>query len=82
MNVLFDWSAFSGYTTQWQAISRGLPIVTLAGAFVRQRLAPGLLRDIGQGGGIAQNESDYVVQAVSLADNADVRMSTRGCIKR
>ena len=47
MDVLLDCPAFSGYTTAWQALHRGLPIVTLEGPFLRQRLAAGLLRQIG-----------------------------------
>ena len=49
MDVYLDCPAFSGYTTAWQAIHRGLPIITLEGRYLRQRLAAALLRQIGQG---------------------------------
>jgi protein O-GlcNAc transferase len=67
MDVYLDCPAFSGYTTAWQAIHRGLPIVTLEGAFLRQRLAAGLLRQIGETEGIALTSEQYVQTAVSWA---------------
>ena len=64
MDVMLDCPAFSGYTTAWQAIHRGLPIVTLEGEFLRQRLAAGLLRQIGQTDGVCRSEDDYVEAAL------------------
>jgi protein O-GlcNAc transferase len=60
MDVYLDCPAFSGYTTAWQAIHRGLPIITLEGEFLRQRLAAGLLRQIGVTDGIASSRERYV----------------------
>jgi protein O-GlcNAc transferase len=60
MDIYLDCPAFSGYTTAWQAIHRGLPILTLEGEFLRQRLAAGLLRQIGQTSGIASSREQYV----------------------
>ena len=64
MDVMLDCPSFSGYTTAWQAIHRGLPIVTLEGEFLRQRLAAGLLRQIGQTEGVCRTEEDYVEAAL------------------
>jgi predicted O-linked N-acetylglucosamine transferase (SPINDLY family) len=60
MDVYLDCPAFSGYTTAWQAVHRGLPIVTLEGEFMRQRLAAGLLRQIGCIETIAATPDEYV----------------------
>ena len=49
----------------WQAIHRGLPIVTLEGEFLRQRLAAGLLRQIGRPDGIALSRDEYFEIALS-----------------
>jgi len=68
MDVFLDCPAFSGYTTAWQAIHRGLPIVTLEGAFLRQRLAAGLLRQTGLTDGIALSREHYLNIAVRLAE--------------
>jgi protein O-GlcNAc transferase len=65
MDVFLDCPAFSGYTTAWQAIHRGIPIVTSQGEFLRQRLAAGLLRQIGITDGIASS-ADHYVQIAAL----------------
>ena len=70
MDVYLDCPAFSGYTTAHQAIHRGLPIVTWEGAFLRQRLAAGLLRQIGITDGIAAGADDYVAIAVKAAQSS------------
>ena len=66
-DVFLDCPSFSGYTTAWQAIQRGLPVVTLEGKFMRQRLAAGLLRKIGMTDTIAASADDYVAIAKKLA---------------
>jgi protein O-GlcNAc transferase len=68
MDVYLDCPAFSGYTTAWQAAHRGLPIVTLEGVFMRQRLAAGLLRQMGMTDGIAVSRDEYVNAAVRSAE--------------
>lgn len=65
MDVMLDCPAFSGYTTAWQALHRGLPIVTLEGEFLRQRLASGLLRQIGRAEGVCATEDAYVEAALN-----------------
>jgi len=60
MDIYLDCPGFSGYTTAWLAAHRGLPIVTLEGQFLRQRLAAGLLRQIGVTDGIASSADEYV----------------------
>jgi protein O-GlcNAc transferase len=67
MDVLLDCPAFSGYTTAWQAVHRGTSVVTLEGRFLRQRLAAGLLRQIGLTEGIVGSREDYIARAVSFA---------------
>ncbi len=69
-DVFLDCPSFSGYTTAWQAAHRGLPIVTLEGEFMRQRLAAGLLRQIGLADTIAQDRQAYVDIAVRLAEES------------
>ncbi len=70
MDVFLDCPAFSGYTTAWQAMHRGIPIVTLEGEFLRQRLAAGLLRQIAMPEGIASSADEYVQIAARLAQES------------
>jgi protein O-GlcNAc transferase len=67
MDVYLDCPAFSGYTTAWQAIHRGVPILTLEGEFLRQRLAAGLLRQIGVIDGVTSSRDQYVETAIRWA---------------
>jgi protein O-GlcNAc transferase len=70
MDVYLDCPGFSGYTTAWQAAHRGVPIVTVEGQFMRQRLAAGLLRQIGMTEGIAASCDEYVGIAVRSAEES------------
>jgi protein O-GlcNAc transferase len=70
MHVYLDCPAFSGFTTAFQAMQRGLPIVTLEGRFLRQRLAAGLLRDLGAAEGITTSVDEYVERAATWAARA------------
>jgi protein O-GlcNAc transferase len=60
VHIYLDLPGFSGYTTAWQAMSQGCPVVTLEGEFLRQRLASGLLRAIGEKEYIARDEKEYI----------------------
>jgi predicted O-linked N-acetylglucosamine transferase (SPINDLY family) len=80
MDVYLDCPAFSGYTTAWQALHRGVPLVTLEGKFLRMRLAAGLLRQIDVTEGIAQTQDQYVELATQFAD--EYRGIGRGTARR
>jgi protein O-GlcNAc transferase len=68
MDIYLDCPAFSGYTTAWQALHCGLPIVTLEGPYLRQRLAAGLLRQVGTTDGIAFSREQYLAAAIGWAN--------------
>ncbi|MBF0382039.1 MAG: tetratricopeptide repeat protein [Magnetococcales bacterium] len=72
-DIYLDCPAFSGYTTARQAVNMGLPIVTLEGTFMRQRLAAGLLHQIDLTDTIAQNRQEYINIAVKLAKESQNR---------
>jgi protein O-GlcNAc transferase len=85
MDVYLDCPAFSGYTTAWQAIHRGLAVITLEGEFLRQRLAAGLLRQIGMTDGIASSRDQYVQIAALWAQECrrtDEWLARREAIRR
>ena len=68
MDISLDCPAFSGYTTAWQALHCGLPIITLEGLYLRQRLAAGLLRQVGVTDGITESREQYAATAVRWAN--------------
>lgn len=83
-DVYLDCPSFSGYTTAWQAVHRGLPVVTQDGEFLRQRLAAGLLRKLGLTDTIATSVDEYIAIAVQLAEeckNAGLRRARREALK-
>jgi protein O-GlcNAc transferase len=89
MDLYLDCPAFSGYTTAWQAVNCGLPIVTLEGPYLRQRLAAGLLRQVGATDGITASREEYVATAVRWADEcrdtrrwSERRVELRGAAPR
>lgn len=73
MDIYLDCPAFSGYTTAWHAIHRGLPIVTQEGRYLRQRLAAALLRQIGRDDQIGLSHDGYVEIALRLANEILIR---------
>ncbi|MGQ9831119.1 MAG: methyltransferase domain-containing protein [Thermochromatium sp.] len=66
--LYLDGPSFSGYTTAWQGVFCGTPIVTLEGRFLRQRLAAGLMRAIGITDTIAQDRKQYLALIGRLID--------------
>ena len=58
-DIYLDLPTFSGFTTAWKGVNCGIPIVTLEGQFMRQRLASGLLRKIGLPETIANSFDNY-----------------------
>jgi len=85
MDVYLDCPAFSGYTTAWQAAHHGLPVITLEGANLRQRLASGLLRQMGVRDGIVSSPQSYVATATQWAQDArrpDSWMERREALRR
>ncbi|MBF0378645.1 MAG: tetratricopeptide repeat protein [Desulfamplus sp.] len=65
--LAFDCPGFSGFTTAMQLYHYGLPMVTLEGEFMRQRLAAGILRQIGVDELIAYSESEFIEKMVYYA---------------
>jgi len=68
MDIYLDCPAFSGYTTAWQALHCGLPIITLQGAYLRQRLAAGLLRQVRVTEGVTDSREQYLTTAIAWAN--------------
>lgn len=66
-DIYLDTPSFSGFTTAFQALQCGLPIVTMEGGFMRGRLASALLRRIGIDETVAADVDEYVSIATGLA---------------
>jgi SAM-dependent methyltransferase len=66
--LYLDVPSFSGYTTAWSGVFAGIPIVTLKGRFLRQRLAAGLLETIGCADTVVESKEAYVAKVGELLD--------------
>jgi CRISPR-associated protein Csy1 len=74
-DVFLDTPHWSGGNSSLDAISCGLPIVTLPGALMRGRQTLGMLEAMGIGEGIARDDEDYVEKALALGSDAEARRS-------
>ena len=73
-DAVLDVPYFSSGTTTLEAISAGIPIVTLPGKFFRNRLAYGCFKRINVLDTVAKSPDQYILLANQLASNDDFRM--------
>ena len=66
-DLYLDSFPYTGATTVCEALSRGLPVVTLAGGALRELTGASWLRAYGLDGLVAGNPAEYVGNAVRLA---------------
>ncbi|MBL8833719.1 MAG: hypothetical protein JNL71_15110 [Rhodospirillales bacterium] len=66
-----DAFGFSGFNTVLQCLQVGTPMVTLAGRYMRGRLASGVLGHVGLDEFVASDAAGYVERAVACAGRAD-----------
>ncbi|HYC34810.1 MAG TPA: tetratricopeptide repeat protein [Usitatibacter sp.] len=74
-DVMLDTLHWSGGNTSLDALSNGLPVVTLPGALMRGRQSQAMLRILGAGELVAESTEDLVAKAVALGRDADRRHS-------
>lgn len=76
-DVMLDTVHWSGGNTALDALSVGLPIVTLTGPFMRGRQSSAMLRSMGMDRLIASDRWQYVTLAAQLGTDAAWRMDCR-----
>ncbi len=80
-DVVLDSVHFSGGTTSCQALSLGIPVVTLPGEFMRGRVTYALYKKLGVMDCVARDRTEYVELAVKLAQDRAWRESISGRIQ-
>jgi protein O-GlcNAc transferase len=75
--LLLDTMGFSGFNTALQAIEAGLPVLAREGAFMRGRLASGIMRRMGLTELVATTDEAFIEAAVELAGNVSRRSELR-----
>jgi predicted O-linked N-acetylglucosamine transferase (SPINDLY family) len=76
-HVFLDTIGFSGFNTAMQGVQCGIPIVTREGAFMRGRLATGILKRMGMNELVTDSNDAYVALAARLGTDADYRNEIR-----
>jgi protein O-GlcNAc transferase len=76
-DVLLDPIHFGGGNTTYEALSLGVPVVTLPSNMLRGRLAYKMYLSMGVTDCVAKNASDYVQLAVRLGTDRDFRQAVR-----
>jgi predicted O-linked N-acetylglucosamine transferase (SPINDLY family) len=79
-DVLLDSIGWSGCNSTLESLAHDLPIVTLAGAFMRGRHTAAILETIGVEETIARDVDDYVAIAARLGRDAQARAAVRARI--
>lgn len=81
IDVALDPFPYGGCLTSFDALSMGVPVVTLAGDRFIGRMTASLLRSLGHPGWVAETNEDYVDKAKTLAEDyhrlATLRMGLR-----
>ncbi len=81
-DVMLDTVHFNGMNTSLEAISVGVPIVTLPGEFQRGRHTQAMYRKMGMTEGIAADAADYIARAVRLGTDGVHRRAVSEEIRR
>ncbi|MCG8543638.1 MAG: tetratricopeptide repeat protein [Alphaproteobacteria bacterium] len=79
-DIFLDSLEWSGANTTLEALQWDLPVVTMAGRFMRGRHSAGILRFIGLEQCVAQNQSEFVALAAGLGKDPALRDAVRGVI--
>jgi predicted O-linked N-acetylglucosamine transferase (SPINDLY family) len=74
-DVFLDTFPYNGHTTAGDALSAGLPVVTLCGNSFASRVAGSLMHDIGVNDLLSESLQQYHDKALTFATNQEVRVS-------
>lgn len=81
VDIALDPFPYGGCLTSYDALSMGVPVVSLAGERFIGRMTASLLHSLGRPEWVAANEEEYVVLAKTLAEDhktlSNIRMSLR-----
>jgi uncharacterized protein (TIGR03032 family) len=79
-DVMLDPFPFGGGHSSYEALALGLPVVTLAGRFLRGSLTYAMYQQMGYHDLIAGDKSDYVRLAIQLGTSDSFRSAARAAI--
>jgi predicted O-linked N-acetylglucosamine transferase (SPINDLY family) len=74
---MLDTPSFGGGNTTLDALAVGLPIVTLEGPLMKQKLTGGMLHRIGLTETITTSAEEYIHKAIELGTQRDIQNDLR-----
>ena len=80
VDIALDTFPYNGTTTTCDALSIGVPVVTLVGESHAQRVSYSILKNIGFEEGIAFSRDEYIEKAVQLTQNPAGLSIIRSCL--
>lgn len=80
VDIALDTFPYNGTTTTCDALSIGVPVVTLVGESHAQRVSYSILKNIGFEEGIAFSREEYIEKAVQLTQNPAGLSIVRSCL--
>ena len=81
VDVALDTFPFGGGLTTCEALWMGVPVVTLDGAFIAERLSAAHLRAAGLGSWVAKDQDEYVANALAWAKAPSRRAQLRATLR-
>jgi predicted O-linked N-acetylglucosamine transferase (SPINDLY family) len=81
-DVALDTFPFTGCTTTFEALSMGVPVVTLAGERYASRMSGSLLSGLGLTDLIAVTSDDYVGKVVGISGDVGRRAELRATLRQ
>lgn len=72
-DVMLDTPIFGGGCTSLDALSVGLPIITLEGKSLKQKMTAGIYRQLGKTDLIVNSPEAFAQKALELANNPDIK---------
>lgn len=81
IDIALDTMPLTGGTTTVDCLWMGVPVITKIGAFFHTRLSGSILNSISLNDFICESDEDYIIKAVSLANNLDKLIELRRLIR-
>ena len=77
IDIALDTFPYNGVTTSFEAISMGVPVLTMKGYNFNSRCGESINKNLGMKDLIAKDESEYIFKAKELAEDQDKLLKIR-----
>ena len=71
IDIALDTFPYNGVTTTFEALSMGVPVITMKGYNFNSRCGESIIKNLGIENLIANNEEDYILKAQNIADDQE-----------